>query len=111
MLKKYSLGLFALVLGVVLVTSQAFRSPKAEPAKANTSYKWYRFTGGSTHTGENSASNYTLLPGQNPAAEGCQGSEYVCLILAPEGPNSQPDLPNMTDVFSDSRIEQLIPKD
>ena len=105
------MGLFALLLGLVLVTSQAFTSPGATPQKAKTVNKWYRFTGGSTHTGENSASSYTLLTSQDPETEGCEGSEFVCLILAPEGANSQPDLPNMTDVFTDSRIEQLIPKD
>ncbi len=110
MLKKYGMGLFGLLLGVVLVTSQAFTTT-AKTDNASTISKWYRFTGGSSHSGENSASNYTLLQSQDPETEACDGSEYVCLILAPEGANSHPDLPNMTDVFTDSRVEQLIPKD
>lgn len=105
-----------LLLAIIFAFAQSFTT--LDSSKASTvgnmsafGNKWYKFDGGSTHSGENSVSSYTYLDSQDPDSESCEGDEYVCLILAPEGTFPRPDLPNMTDVFTDTRIEQLVPKD
>jgi hypothetical protein len=109
MLRKYGLFFSAVLLAVLLVGLQSFKEKKKEFKKSTTD-KWYTFDLGSTHTGENDATNYSYLEGQDPETVTCDGEQYVCVILAPEGANSEPDLPGMSNVFTDSRIQQIVLK-